>query len=87
MSSNIEKHQSLREELLTMIHDFAEYEHPCDADEKRLSKATGSISIHTLMELLDRHPESLSAEELADAVSPKRTRGELEFSKLFGAKG
>lgn len=41
--------------LTELVHASAEYSHPCDADELRLDKATGSVSIQELRELLAAH--------------------------------
>jgi len=55
MSNSTEPKKTLAEELEELIHSSAEYSHPCDYDEQRLDRATGSVSIHELKELLDRH--------------------------------
>ena len=41
--------------LRNAVYDHAEYSHPCDADELRIDRATGAISIHTLLDLLEEH--------------------------------
>ena len=41
--------------LLNTIHEHAEYAHPLDADAQNLGRATGSVSIHTLIDLLEEH--------------------------------
>lgn len=43
--------------LLNAVHEHAEYSHPLDADDRNLGKATGSVSIHTLLDLLEEHGE------------------------------
>jgi hypothetical protein len=55
MSKATEPSPTLLDELEAIIYEYAEYSHPCDADEKRLGNATGTVSIHVLKELLDKH--------------------------------
>lgn len=57
MSKSAEPKKTLAEDLDALIHEYAEYSHPCDYDEKRLDRATGVVSIHTLRELLAKHSE------------------------------
>lgn len=41
--------------LRNAVYDHAEYSHPLDADEQNLARATGAISIHTLIDLLEEY--------------------------------
>lgn len=41
--------------LLELVYSSAEYSHPCDADELRLDKATGHVTIQELREVLAKH--------------------------------
>lgn len=49
------KADDLSAALLATIHEYAEYDHPCDSDEGNLNKAHGAIPIDVLRELLALH--------------------------------
>lgn len=51
--------KTLTEDLSAAIHEYAEYVHPCDSDARNLNKATGTIPIHVLREILRAHGEEI----------------------------